>query len=218
MDFAFLMSLAPSLRDGICRLLLSYDIACQWWKNLRSRLLTYDLPPAIREWLTNLDYWRVAVPKFHLPGHGTDCQLRFNLAYMKWAGRMDGERIEAGWALSTPMATWTRESGPNARRGILDDHWNAGNWRKVVGLREFSNFSFSFCLLTIILGMSLDRNLRRAHAWRTSQRKVANLISETFTADVVSKWHLMRVDFDLDPSKPNPYEEPEYRTTCLVLC
>jgi hypothetical protein len=35
------------------------------------------------------------------------------------------------------MATWTRESGPNARRGILDDHWNAGNWSKTLKLCTF---------------------------------------------------------------------------------
>jgi len=146
MDLALICSLTPSLRDGISRVLLSYDIACQWHKNLQTRLTTYNvslpLPPS------NLKYWRVAVPKFHLPGHGTECQVLYNLAYIKWAGRMDGERIEAGWSLTAPMATWTRESGPNARRGILDDHWNADNWRKLLGLRECSSFSSPLNSLT----------------------------------------------------------------------
>ena len=141
MDFALVSSLAPSLDAGISRVLVSYDIACQWHKNLQSRLSSYTTSPALQ--LSSLKYWKVVVPKFHLPGHGTDCQLLFNLAYTKWAGRMDGEHIEAGWAQTTPMATWTRESGPNARRGILDDHWNAGNWRKLLGLREYARFSFS---------------------------------------------------------------------------
>jgi hypothetical protein len=39
------------------------------------------------------------------------------------------------------MATWTRESGPNARRGILDDHWNAANWKKTLKLGTCLAFS-----------------------------------------------------------------------------
>jgi len=138
MDLALICSLAPSLRAGISRVLLSYDIGCQWHKNLPLRLASYDVSPPLH--LANLKYWKVVVPKFHLPGHGTECQLLYNLAYVKWAGRMDGERIEAGWALTAPMATWTRESGPFARRGILDDHWSADNWRKLLGLRECPSF------------------------------------------------------------------------------
>ena len=138
MDFALLSTLIPSLKAGISRVLVSYDIACQWHKNLQARLNDYAAftPPQ----LSDLEYWRVAVPKFHISGHGNECQVLFNLAYTKWAGRMDGERIEGGWAQSTSMATWTRESGPNARRNILDDHWNADNWRKLLGLRKYYLF------------------------------------------------------------------------------
>ena len=129
-------TLVPSLNAGISRVLVSYDIACQWHKNLQAHLNTYHAFPPLK--LSTLKYWKVVVPKFHLPGHGKDCQLSYNLAYTKWAGRTDGERIEAGWAQVVPVATWTWESGPNARRGILDDHWNAGNWRKTLKLGTFS--------------------------------------------------------------------------------
>jgi len=134
MDFALMSALVPSLNSGISRVLVSYDIGCQWGKHLQGRLDSYTAFPPIK--LSNLKYWRVAVPKFHLSGHGDECQVPFNLAFMKGAGRVDGERIEAGWAQTNSMATWTRESGPNARRDILDDHWNASNWQKVLGLGE----------------------------------------------------------------------------------
>ena len=135
MDFALLSTLTPSLKAGISRVLVSYDIACQWHKNLQTRLNDYvAFTPRVQ--LSDLEYWRVVVPKFHISNHGSQCQAMFNLAYTKWAGRMDGERIEAGWAQSTGMATWTRESGLHARRNILDDHWNADNWRKLLGLRK----------------------------------------------------------------------------------
>lgn len=142
MDFALMSTLIPSLKVGISRVLVSYDIACQWHKNLELRLTKYDTSPPLQ--LSDLKYWRVAVPKFHLPAHGASCQLLYNLAFIKGAGRMDGERIEAGWAQTNSMATWTRESGPNARREILDDHWNAANWQKLVGLGKHSVVSFQF--------------------------------------------------------------------------
>ena len=134
MDFALMSTLIPSLNAGISRVLVSYDIACQWHKGLQARLGNYDAFPSLQ--LSDLQYWKAVVPKFHLPGHGKECQLYYNLAYTKWAGRTDGERIEAGWAQTAPMATWTWESSPNARRGILDDHWNASNWQKTLRLRE----------------------------------------------------------------------------------
>jgi len=136
MDFALMSTLIPSLNAGISRVLVSYDIACQWHKNLQARLTSYTTLPPLK--LSDLKYWKVAIPKFHLTGHGNECRVSFNLTYTKWAGRMYGERIEGGWAQTTSMATWTRESGPNARCGILDDHWNASNWQKVLGLRECS--------------------------------------------------------------------------------
>ena len=135
MDLALVSTLIPSVKSGISRVLVSYDIACQWHKNLQSRLTNYGSLPLLQ--LSDLNYWKVVVPKFHLPAHGVKCQLLYNIAYTKWAGRMDGERIEAGWAQIASMATWTRESGPNARRDVLDDHWGAGNWRKLVGLGKF---------------------------------------------------------------------------------
>jgi len=112
MDFALLTTVFAAVAAGITRFLVTYDITCQFFKNLQSRLDSYDaFPPLI---LATLTYWRLLIPKFHLAGHGIDCQLLFNLAFTKWAGRTDGERIEAGWAQTNPMATWTRESGPNA--------------------------------------------------------------------------------------------------------
>jgi hypothetical protein len=137
MDFALLSTLLPSLDDGISRVLVSYDIGCQWVKNLQSRISQYSISASLK--LTSLFYWRVVVPKFHLSGHGESCQIIYNLNYTKGAGCMDGERIEGGWSLSGSMAVWTRENGPNARRAILDDHWGSLNWQKLLGLCKSSS-------------------------------------------------------------------------------
>jgi hypothetical protein len=132
-------TLLLSLNVGISRVLVSYDIGCQWHKKLQARLNSYEAFPPLD--LSTLEYWNVLVPKFHLTGHGPDCQLAYNLAFTKWVGRTDGERIESGWAQTNPMATWTRESGPNARRSILDDHWNTDNWNKSLRLGKLFIFT-----------------------------------------------------------------------------
>ena len=88
MDFALISTLMPSLNARISRVLVSYDIGCQWEKNAQARFDTYwaSAPDILK-----LKYWKVVVPKFHLPGHGTKCHVKFNLGYTKWAGRTDGE-------------------------------------------------------------------------------------------------------------------------------
>ena len=134
MDFALLSTLLPSVTQGITRVLVSYDIGCQWDKKLQMRISQYSTSATFD--LSSLNYWKVVVPKFHLSGHGQNCQLRYNINFTKGAARMCGEGIESGWSQSGSMAIWTRENGPNARRAILDSHWGECNWQKLLGLRE----------------------------------------------------------------------------------
>lgn len=89
MDSALLSMLLPSLDDGISRVLVSYDIGCQWVKNLQSRICNYSISASLN--LSSLLYWRVVVPKFHLSGHGESCQVIYNLNYTKGVGCTDSE-------------------------------------------------------------------------------------------------------------------------------
>ena len=134
MDFALLSTLLPSIAQGITRVLVSYDIGCQWDKKLQTRVSQYSTSATFD--LSSLNYWRVVVPKFHLSGHGQNCQLRYNINFTKGAARMCGEGIESGWSQSGSLAIWTRENGPNTRRAILDGHWGECNWQKLLGLRK----------------------------------------------------------------------------------
>lgn len=136
MDLALLSTLLPAFRSGLTRFLISYDIGCQWHKNLSNRLALYPVSSSFK--LSSLLYWRVVVPKFHLAGHGKDCQLQFNINLTKGAAQMSGEMIESGWAQSGSMAIWTRENGPFTRRAVLDDHWGSQNWRKLRCLRMWT--------------------------------------------------------------------------------
>lgn len=129
MDLALISTLLLATRSGVKRVLVSYDIGCKWLKNLQKHLSFYPVSSIFE--LSSLAYWTVIVPKFHLAGHGKDCQLYFNINFTKGAGRMSGEMIESGWAQLGSMAIWTRENGPYAQCAVLDDHWGSENWRKL---------------------------------------------------------------------------------------
>ncbi|KAG1852201.1 hypothetical protein F4604DRAFT_1883522 [Suillus subluteus] len=104
MDYLFFSTLR-----GRCveTLNVSYDIACQWHKNLWERMsampLNLHLDP-----LTN--FIRFFVPKFHLPAHVFKCQTTYSFNFSK------------------------NEMGPGSRRDTLDDHFGDWNWKKIVGL------------------------------------------------------------------------------------
>ncbi|KAF7288168.1 CxC2 domain-containing protein [Mycena chlorophos] len=124
---------ASALRhiSRLLRLVVSYDIACQWWKGLRERL--QHLPPLVRLSLV-LAMVRFVVPKLHIKGHTLACQLLYSLHLTLGCGQTDGEGIERLWAAINALAGSTKLNGPGARSDQLDDHWGFSNWAKLVGL------------------------------------------------------------------------------------
>jgi len=123
---------------------------------------------------------------------------------------MTGEMIESGWAQSNSMAIWTRESGPFARRAVLDDHWGSENWFKLRRLRKCIVHSDQRVLcLRPLIGITLLKNLRKAFIWSKTQRTVADNTSNRLPPGTFTEWKNMREDFDRNNQKPNPYKEPE---------
>jgi hypothetical protein len=110
-------------------LTLSYDIACQWSRNLKKRMPQFpsfmQLPPSV------LDNIKFVIPKFHLYSHGAKCQTIFSLNFLKFSARTDAEDPERGWSWFNPLSMSTREMGAGARQDTLDDHTAAWNWRKI---------------------------------------------------------------------------------------
>jgi len=133
--------LAALVGVTLLRIVLTYDIACQWSKNFRKCM--EEFPPEMRiPEATKVD---VAVPGWHINGHGESCRDNFNLSYMEGAARTVGEDIETIWAGTNPLAPSIREMGPAAWHDTLNDHWNRWNFRKVVRFRTF--YFIVFCSL-----------------------------------------------------------------------
>jgi hypothetical protein len=127
MDFLILSAIAASM---LTLIFVSYDIACQWYRNFYARMYQYHpylhLPSSI--------VLNFLVPKFHLPVHVKDCWSEFSFNYRRYVGRTDGEGIERIWAWLNRIAFSVSMMTAGARWDTLDDFCNYNNFRKVKGL------------------------------------------------------------------------------------
>ncbi|KAJ7798239.1 hypothetical protein B0H14DRAFT_3492715 [Mycena olivaceomarginata] len=106
MDYMLYMSLAASL---IYHLFISYNIACQWYKNLGTCQQIFDPDIQFKHGEKHIVF---LVPKFHLPAHVEQCNINFSFNLTPFVGRTDGEAPERGWADTNWLANSTRVSGP----------------------------------------------------------------------------------------------------------
>ena len=132
MDFVLFQSLIGTQNE---RIMFSYDIACQWSRNLsyRARQLPISMQLSVKQ--TRL--LRFAIPKFHISAHGVSCQSNFSLNYQQHMARTDGEDPERWWAHINPVSMSTKDMGPGARLDTLDNHAAAWNWQKIAGFGKF---------------------------------------------------------------------------------
>ena len=91
-DYAIASTLANDIKAGISNVVVTYDIGCQWAKNFQRRFSTYPSTKFLK--MDSLSLC-VAVPKFHIIGHGALCQANYNLAYMDGVGMTHGEAAAA---------------------------------------------------------------------------------------------------------------------------
>ena len=114
-------------------IIITYDIGCQWSKNLWKRM--EDYPDAMKiNPNTRVD---VKVPSWHINSHGKACRDNFSLNYLVGAGRTCGEEVETSWSHTNALAPSVREMGPGARHETLNDHWSGWNFHKIVGFRTY---------------------------------------------------------------------------------
>jgi hypothetical protein len=147
MDYFFFSSVAQT---ELHSLVVSYDIACQWSKNVWQRMASYSHQFQLD--INGSTTVNFLVPKFHLPAHVEACQTAYSFNLMPGVGRTDGEAPERGWSHINPVATSTREMGPGSRRDTLDDHFSDWNWKKTTGMGMLSIWrNFDEVLIQILL-------------------------------------------------------------------
>lgn len=111
---------------GICEVIVSYDIACQYQRNFQTRFR--QLPATL---LLPLQLAIIfLIPKFHLPVHKEECRYKYSFNYAKKVGRTDGEAIERFWGSHNHLSGSTMRMTSGSRLDTLNFHFNDWNWRK----------------------------------------------------------------------------------------
>lgn len=123
---------------SVTEVVYSYDIACQWHKNLCKRAENVDgtlfqsLFAGAQALLAKIPIY--VVPKFHLYAHKVYCWLRYNFLYTPGVGQTDGEGCERVWSGANPAAPSLREMGPGSMRDTLDAMCMSWNFEKVCNM------------------------------------------------------------------------------------
>ncbi|KAF7797238.1 hypothetical protein EIP86_008430 [Pleurotus ostreatoroseus] len=190
MDYILLASIVHMCI--LLSLVVSYDIACQFFKNFWKRLET--MPKALQ---LPLDPSRVKskVPKGHLPTHVKECHAPFSFNYLAGAGRTCGEGIESNWSVLNKAAPSCKEMGPSARRETLDDFCGFHNWRKTIGLGDL--------LLRRMLEAMKNELVFRA------EFDALNAVLSGKMPEQVASWAKMIKDWENNHELPCPYEKEE---------
>jgi Kyakuja-Dileera-Zisupton transposase len=146
--------------QNLKEIVLSYDIACQYSRNINQRFAmstVLDMPDAL------LIY---AVPKFHLPAHIEKCRYHFSLNYIPNVGRTDGEAIERLWSQHNFLSGSTSRMTPEARLDTINAHFADWNWRKLCGMGMFLLFSIFARVAEHLTGVTLQSRLQNAQRQR----------------------------------------------------
>ncbi|KAF7322140.1 CxC2 domain-containing protein [Mycena kentingensis (nom. inval.)] len=187
MDYMLWKSLTLPGYEHLVDIIVSYDIACQWSKNVWIRLARYH--PELCN-AANVPHRRYVflIPKFHLPAHIERCNIDFSFDLTPHVGRTDGEAPERGWANVNPLASSTKEMGPGARRDTIDDHFNDWNHKKIVGMDG------------VLLG-----KIKTAVEQMVETRVELGELEGALPDELISIWTRAMTEWEADASRPNPF-------------
>ncbi|KAJ7170643.1 hypothetical protein C8R43DRAFT_1120404 [Mycena crocata] len=195
MDYIVLSSI---LGLSLVWLTISYDIACQWQINLKSRM---DKMPAALKIPASVEI-QFGLPVWHAAAHEKECQAKNSLNYLEGVGRTDGGGIERTWSGLNPLGWATKEMGQGARHDMM--HWKTG--------------------LITTTGRRTLAKLIIAIEERDVQVAVFTDVDSTLAPQVRNAWQKKVDDWLGDKSNPNLYERvgglkggPSEVTVCLDL-
>ncbi|EIW84473.1 hypothetical protein CONPUDRAFT_71239 [Coniophora puteana RWD-64-598 SS2] len=195
MDFLFVLSVADS---EVVKIVVSYDIACQWSLNLAERIKKYPHTCYVAESILG-KCLVFLVPKFHLPAHIEKCQINFSFNLMPLVARTDGEAPEQGWSDMDPLANSAKEQGPGTQIDTFNSHFGDYNWKKVYGM-------------AVALMSKMDRvrpERLEHHRYIQDMEKMA---CATFPGRL-AEWKADMAAWEEDHSQSNPFQPRERKIT-----
>ncbi|KAJ3509664.1 hypothetical protein NMY22_g16220 [Coprinellus aureogranulatus] len=191
MDFILFSSF---MALALLRVVITYDIACQWSRNYRRRLT--KLPVALRP--AEAIQIETAIPSWHINGHGKKCQDTdtMHTGYLNGVGRLCGDEVEQTWWMTNPLGVSVREMAPALRHETLNDQWKGFNLMRIVAFRE-----------------RFSEKLKVAVKSEATHAAIFSKLSKDYAPAIRKEWEAMIKTFDKDKTKPSPYEEKTYAAT-----
>ncbi|KAJ7448474.1 hypothetical protein B0H11DRAFT_1744214 [Mycena galericulata] len=182
MDFIVMAAVAGLT---LMMLTISYDIACQWRKNLEARM--EKLPPKIQLDLSAIEL-HTGLPVWHASSHELECSNKNSLSFLAGVGKSDGEGVERTWAVLNPAAFHTKEMGYGNRADALEDKIDSHNFQKNLGQAR-----------------AIRRKLVVAIAERTRQVEAFKEVNKSVSRELRDHWQEAIDAFVADHDQPNPY-------------
>jgi hypothetical protein len=185
MDYVFASAIRQTM---LLFILISYDIACQWFINLFERMEHW--PPELH--LSASTTFVPAIPKLHEPMHSAANHQMYSLNYIHGVGLSDLECPERFWSGHNAIGNSTKTQGPGSRHDVLDDQFSFWNWQKYT-----------------TMGTTLMRKYRNGLAQRNIQAEAHRGLTSSLSTDLVMKWEAVCIDWENDSfpkKKKNPYQ------------
>ena len=134
-------------------LMCSYDINCQYAKNLGRRLEAQFPPEAIAEFKSIEsaklpEDTRSGVGKYHLRMHTADCRPYFSLNYIPGVADDFGENCEQKWADIEGITRATKEMAPGHRHDRVNDQNSHANTKLVHSMGKMIPYRSCYLELT----------------------------------------------------------------------
>jgi hypothetical protein len=167
-------------------IIVSYDIACQWFVNLHRRMKT-DWPSSLV--IPQRTRLVPAIPAFHYPAHGAKNHDEFDPRLVKGNGTSDNEGPERIWGAHNALGNSTKTMGPEARHFTLDDNFSYWNWQKYSGHGKPVVYCAWIALLIICSSGPLLRNkFKSALADRNRQVEAHRGFTDGLPKELVKEW------------------------------
>lgn len=131
MDYSLSQALKNTNNTGVMRIIVIYDIMCQYFKRLNARVeeSQYLMLPFGVALLCGIGL-------FHVGGHVWQCFSRFSPSFISGAGQVDGEILESLWSVLNEISPSTQNASLAARTETLDDHMGDSNFKKLLDIGE----------------------------------------------------------------------------------
>ena len=127
MNMDFTLCKALNRINSIPKVVVLYDIACQYSINFHCRVSQ----SAFLTLLPNLKIvWGIGV--FHIHAHQDACTQRYSLNCIPGVGQVDGKILETLWSSLNEISSSTRSMTSAHQREVLDDHMLDNNWKKML--------------------------------------------------------------------------------------